>query len=73
MVASGRKISTSQNYAIWVKDLLDNYEADSIRYFFIANGPEKKDADFFHALALNAQKAMKENVLATLKVFGNIV
>lgn len=41
-----RKISTSQNYAIWVKDLLDNYEADSIRYFFIANGPEKKDADF---------------------------
>ena len=23
---------------------MDNYEADSIRYFFIANGPEKKDA-----------------------------
>ena len=42
----GRKISTSQNYAIWVKDLLARYEADSIRYFFLANGPEKKDADF---------------------------
>lgn len=42
----GRKISTSQNYAIWVKDLLEHYEADSIRYFFLANGPEKKDADF---------------------------
>lgn len=46
MTLEGRKISTSQNYAIWVKDLLDNYEADSIRYFFLANGPEKKDADF---------------------------
>lgn len=46
MTLEGRKISTSRNYAIWVKDLLDNYEADSIRYFFLANGPEKKDADF---------------------------
>ena len=46
LTLEGRKISTSQNYAIWVKKLLDNYEADSIRYFFIANGPEKKDADF---------------------------
>ncbi len=46
LTLEGRKISTSQNYAIWVKDLLDDYEADSIRYFFLANGPEKKDADF---------------------------
>ena len=46
LTLEGRKISTSQNYAIWVKDLLDRYDADSIRYFFIANGPEKKDADF---------------------------
>ncbi len=46
MTLEGKKISTSQNYAIWVKDLLENYEADSIRYFFLVNGPEKKDADF---------------------------
>lgn len=46
MTLEGRKISTSRNYAVWVKDLLDKYEADSIRYFFLANGPEKKDADF---------------------------
>ena len=46
MTLEGRKISTSQNYAIWVRELLDRYEADSIRYFFLANGPEKKDADF---------------------------
>ncbi len=39
LTLEGRKISTSQNYAIWVKDLLRDYEADSIRYFFLANGP----------------------------------
>lgn len=42
----GRKISTSGNWAIWVYYLLERYEPDSIRYFFIANGPEKRDADF---------------------------
>lgn len=42
----GRKISTSQNYAIWAHDLLERYEPDSIRYYFLANGPEKRDADF---------------------------
>lgn len=46
LTLEGRKISTSQNYAIWVKDLLEDYDADSIRYYFLANGPEKKDADF---------------------------
>ncbi|MDE6845633.1 MAG: methionine--tRNA ligase [Lachnospiraceae bacterium] len=46
LTLEGRKISTSRNYAIWVKDLLKYYDPDSIRYYFLANGPEKKDADF---------------------------
>lgn len=46
LTLEGRKISTSQNYAIWVRDIAEKYNADSIRYFFLANGPEKKDADF---------------------------
>lgn len=46
LTLEGQKISTSRNYAIWVKDLLKSYEPDSIRYYFLANGPEKKDADF---------------------------
>ena len=33
---------------------------------------EKKDSDFFHNLALEVKKAMKENVLTTLKVFSGI-
>lgn len=40
------KISTSKHYAIWVKDLLSRYQADSIRYYFTANAPEKRDTTF---------------------------
>lgn len=42
----GKKLSTSQNWAVWVPDLLQQYHPDSIRYFLIANGPEKRDGDF---------------------------
>ncbi len=46
LTLEGQKISTSKNYAIWVKDLLAHYEPDSIRYYFLSKGPEKKDSDF---------------------------
>lgn len=42
----GGKISTSRNHAIWAKDLVSAFDPDAIRYFFIANGPEKRDTDF---------------------------
>lgn len=67
MTLEGRKISTSQNYAIWVKDLLDRYEADSIRYFFLANGPEKKDADFSWREYVNSHNG------ELLGAYGNFV
>lgn len=46
MTLEGQKISTSRNWAIWAKDLADAYQPDAIRYFFLANGPEKRDADY---------------------------
>ena len=46
LTLEGRKFSTSQNWAIWVKDIVDRYHPDSIRYFILANGPEKRDTDF---------------------------
>jgi len=46
LTLEGRKLSTSQNWAIWVKDILGRYHPDSIRYFILANGPEKRDTDF---------------------------
>ncbi|MGD6877433.1 methionine--tRNA ligase [Bacillus infantis] len=41
-----KKLSTSRNYAVWVPDILERYEPDSIRYFLAVNAPENRDADF---------------------------
>ncbi|MYL65452.1 methionine--tRNA ligase [Bacillus hwajinpoensis] len=41
-----KKLSTSRNWAVWVKDLLNTYDPDSIRYFLTINAPENRDADF---------------------------
>ena len=46
LTLEGRKISTSNNWAIWIKDIVDRYNPDALRYFLIANGPEKRDTDF---------------------------
>lgn len=46
MTLEGRKISTSAGWAVWLPYLLDKYDSDSVRMFFIAFGPENKDADF---------------------------
>ncbi|MBH9964930.1 methionine--tRNA ligase [[Bacillus] enclensis] len=41
-----RKLSTSQNWAVWVPDILKRYDPDSIRYFLTINAPENRDTDF---------------------------
>lgn len=46
MTQEGKKFSTSRNWAVWVPDILKRYQPDSIRYFLIANGPEKRDTEF---------------------------
>ena len=46
LTLEGKRISTSKNHAIRAKDITARYDPDAIRYFFIANGPEKRDADF---------------------------
>ncbi|MBW3491937.1 methionine--tRNA ligase [Bacillus sp. FDAARGOS_1420] len=41
-----RKLSTSKNWAVWVPDILEGYNPDSIRYFLTVNAPENRDTDF---------------------------
>lgn len=41
-----RKLSTSQNWAVWIPYILSNYDPDSIRYFLTINAPENRDTDF---------------------------
>ena len=67
LTLEGRKISTSQNWAIWVKDILDRYHPDSIRYFILTSGPEKRDSDFTWREFVNSHNS------ELLGAYGNFV
>lgn len=42
----GRKMSTSKNWTVWVKDFLTYFDGEFLRYYLAANAPENKDSDF---------------------------
>ena len=67
LTLEGRKISTSHNWAIWAKDIVFRYHPDSLRYFFIANGPEKRDTDF------SWREFVERNNNELLGAYGNLV
>jgi methionyl-tRNA synthetase len=46
MNIEGKQFSKSRNWAIWVPDVLERYQADAIRYYIIASFPETHDSDF---------------------------
>ena len=67
LTLEGRKISTSGNWAIWTKDIIERYNPDSIRYFLISNGPEKRDTDFTWREFINSHNG------ELLGAYGNFV
>ena len=82
LTLEGKKISTSNNWAIWLKDILDCYNPDSLRYFFISNGPEKRDSDFSWREYLNSHNSellgtygnfINRNLTFIQKYFGCVV
>jgi methionyl-tRNA synthetase len=42
----GRKFSSSRSVVIYVRDMLARYDADALRYYLSAAGPENQDTDF---------------------------
>lgn len=42
----GRKLSTSENWAVWLPDYLKEFEPDPLRYALAVNLPENRDVDF---------------------------
>lgn len=67
LTLEGRKISTSLNWAIWIKDIIDRYNPDSIRYFILSSGPEKRDTDFTWREFVNSHNG------ELLGAYGNFV
>ncbi|MDO4665056.1 MAG: methionine--tRNA ligase [Actinomycetaceae bacterium] len=46
LTMEGRKFASSRGIVIYVRDMLERYQADALRYFISAAGPETHDADF---------------------------
>ena len=46
LTMEGKKFSSSHGIVIYVRDMLSRYQADALRYFISAAGPEFSDADF---------------------------
>ncbi|GAB2748680.1 methionine--tRNA ligase [Nocardioides pakistanensis] len=46
LTMEGKKFSSSKKVVIYVRDMLERYQADALRYFICAAGPENQDSDF---------------------------
>ncbi len=46
MTMEGKQFSTSRGHVILVRDVLERYGPDPLRYYISAAGPENQDADF---------------------------
>jgi methionyl-tRNA synthetase len=67
LTLQGNKISTSQNWAVWVSDYLERFEPDPLRFYFSANMPESGDADFSWA------EFVRRNNDELVATYGNLV
>ncbi|MSQ11310.1 MAG: methionine--tRNA ligase [Dehalococcoidia bacterium] len=63
----GRKLSTSENWAVWVPDFLDRYDPDALRYLLAAGMPETSDADF------TWKEFVRRNNDELVATYGNLV
>jgi methionyl-tRNA synthetase len=46
LTMEGRKFSSSRQVVIYVRDFLERYDADALRYYIAVAGPETQDTDF---------------------------
>jgi methionyl-tRNA synthetase len=42
----GKKLSTSRGNVVYVRDFLERYDPDALRYYLMIAGPENQDTDF---------------------------
>lgn len=61
------KMSKSSGAIVTIRELLSKFEADSIRYYFIANNPEKRDSSY------NEDELIVQHNKFLVGGFGNFV
>jgi methionyl-tRNA synthetase len=63
----GKQFSTSRQRSIYIRDFLERYDPDPLRYYLIAAGPETQDTDFTWA------EFVRRNNDEVLANWGNLV
>jgi methionyl-tRNA synthetase len=67
LTMEGRKFSSSRRVVIYVKDVIDRYGADPLRFALTAGGPETSDTDFTWA------EFVRRNNDELVATWGNLV
>jgi methionyl-tRNA synthetase len=67
LTIEGRKLSTSQNWAVWLADYLSRYDPDPLRYLLSINMPETGDTDF------SWREFIRRNNDELVATYGNLV
>ncbi|MFC1955473.1 methionine--tRNA ligase [Chloroflexota bacterium] len=67
LTIEGRKLSTSQNWAVWLLDFLSRYDPDPLRYLLSINMPDTGDSDF------SWREFIRRNNDELVATYGNLV
>jgi methionyl-tRNA synthetase len=67
LTMEGKQFSTSRQHSIYLRDVLDRYDPDPVRYHLVAAGPETQDTDFTWA------EFVRRNNDELLATWGNLV
>jgi methionyl-tRNA synthetase len=67
LTIEGKKVSTSQNWAVWLPDYLSRYDPDPLRYILSINMPETSDTDF------SWREFVRRNNDELVAAYGNLV
>ena len=67
MTMSGAKSSSSRGNVIWTKDVLDQFNADALRYYLSITAPEGRDTDFTY------EELIRRNNDELVATYGNAV
>jgi methionyl-tRNA synthetase len=67
LTMEGQQFSTSRGHSIYLRDFLDRYDPDPLRYHLVAAGPETQDSDFTWA------EFVRRNNDELLANWGNLV
>ena len=81
LTMEGKQFSTSRQVVIYVRDFLERYDPDSLRYFLTAAGPETQDTDFTWAefvrrnndeLVANWGNLVNRTLVSAYRNFGSV-